>query len=75
MTREERKHLAEQLKANPLWDILMAEIETDAIERMISASTDLDRMEAQAFVRAARAFRANCEAALRNTQPRKGAPC
>lgn len=74
MTHEERKRLAEQLTANPLFAVLMAEIEQNAIERMISAQTDQARMEAQAYVRATRAFRQDCEAQLRNTRPRKGAP-
>lgn len=75
MTKEERRSLAEQLKANPLFDILMAEIEANALERMILASTDQARLETQAYVRATRAFRQDCEALLRNNPPRKGAPC
>lgn len=74
MTPENRKALAEQLASNPLFPALMAELEQDAVERMIAAQTDTARMEAQAYVRATRAFRANCEAELRNTGKRKGAP-
>lgn len=74
MTRDERKRLAQQLSTNPLYDILMDEIEQDAIERMISAKTDLARMEAQAYVKATRTFRQDCDALLHNTQTRKGAP-
>lgn len=74
MTPDERRHLAEQLMANPLWAVLMDGIERDGIERMISAATDTARMEAQAYVRAARTFRSDCEDMARNTRPRKGAP-
>lgn len=74
MTPEDRKHLAEQLKANPLWDELIDGIEADAIESLIYAKTEDDRISAQWRVRAARSFREDCEAALRNTPVRKGAP-
>lgn len=74
MNSEERRRLAQQLEANPLYDILMDEIEQNAIERMVSAQTDMERMEAQAYVRATRSFREDCEAMARNTQDRKGAP-
>lgn len=75
MPPDQRKRLAEQLTANPLYEILMAELETDAIERMISANTDQERLETQAYIRATRAFRGNCAAMMRNTPPKKGAPC
>lgn len=74
MTPFERKSLAEQLEANPLYGLLMNEIEADAIERMVSARTDTDRMEAQAYVRAVRTFRQDCADNLHNTQPGRGAP-
>lgn len=74
MTPEERRGLAEQLKANPLWDELIDGIEADAIESLIYAKTEDDRISAQWRVRAARTFREDCEAALRNTPARKGAP-
>lgn len=74
MKAEERKALAEQILGNPLFNVLMDELEHDAVERMVAAPTDLARMEAQAYVRAARSFRANCEAQLRNTGSRKAAP-
>ena len=74
MTRDERQRLAQQIQANPIYDILMGEIEQDAIERMISAKTDLARMEAQAYVKATRSFRQDCDALLRNNPARKGAP-
>lgn len=74
MNKEERKRLADQLQANPIYDILMVEMETGAIERMISAKTDTARMEAQAYVRAVRSFREDCDNLIRNTRPKKGAP-
>lgn len=75
MTTEERKALAEQLKANPLFDILIGEIEATAIEALIYATTENDRIAAQWRVRAARSLREDCEVALRNNPVRKGAPC
>lgn len=75
MNAEDRKALAEQLVSNPLWARLLDELERDGIEVLISATTDTARMEAQAYVRAARSFRANCESQLRNTGARKAAPC
>lgn len=74
MTPEELKSLAEQLTANPLWGILMDDLEKNAVSRMYAAKDDIQRLEAQAYARAAQAFRADCEAKLRNTQARKGAP-
>lgn len=74
MTPEERKSLAEQLKANPLFDDLIDGIEASAIEALIYANNENDRLSAQWRVRAARAFREDCEAALRSTRDRKGAP-
>ncbi len=74
MTPEERKNAAEQLIANPLYEELMAGIESAAVERLVYADTDILRVEGQAHVRAARSFREDCEAALRNNQYRRGAP-
>lgn len=74
LTPEERKGLAEQLKANPLYEELLAQIESDAIESLIYAKTEDDRISAQWRVRAARSFREDCEACLRNTHTRRGAP-
>ena len=74
MTDKERAALAEQLLGNPLFHDILAKIERDATEALIFAATDDDRVTAQWRVRAARTFRADCEAALRNTQPRRGAP-
>lgn len=74
MTPEERKSLAEQLLSNSLYEEIMTSIEDNAKETLIYADTEQARVEAQWRVRAARAFRADCEALARNTQPRKGAP-
>lgn len=74
MTPDERKALAESLKANPLFGEILAKIESEAVEALIYAKTEEDRVVAQWRVRSARTFRADCEAALRNTQPRRGAP-
>lgn len=74
MTPDERKSLAEQLKANPLYDELLSHLEKDAIEALVWATTDDDRISAQWRVRAARTFREDCEAFLRNTRERRGAP-
>ena len=73
MTPSERASLAEQLMANPLWAVLMAEQESIAIERLIAASTEQARLECQLRVQAVRSFRQDCEASARNTQPQKGA--
>lgn len=73
MTDQERRNLAEQLKANPLTDIILAEIETGAIERLVHAATEQDRIAAQAAVRAARAFRDALTSSV-NTHRGRGAP-
>lgn len=74
MTPDERKALAESLTANPLYDEILAKIEHDAIESLVYAKTEDDRIAAQWRVRAARQFRSDCEAALRSTPHRKAAP-
>lgn len=74
MTKDELRRFTEQMLANPAHDIHMDRLEKSAVERMIAAKTDQERMEAQAYVRAARSFRSDCEASARNTRPRKGAP-
>jgi hypothetical protein len=70
MTPEERKNAAEALKANPLFDATLALIETRYTETMIAAQSDVTRMEAQACIRAARAFRADILNALAEPQKR-----
>jgi hypothetical protein len=74
MTPDERKSLAEQITTNPLYSVIMAELERSAIERMIHATTDLDRHECQLRVQAVRSFRSDCEASLRSNRERKAAP-
>lgn len=64
MTPQERKSLAEQINANPLTRIILDEIEQTAIERLIYATGEIDRVEAQAGVRAARSFRDAVEIAI-----------
>jgi diacylglycerol kinase len=74
MTPADRASLAEQILTNPLFAVVMAELETSAIERMVSANTDLMRHEAQLRIQAVRSFRSDCEACLRSTRERKAAP-
>ena len=74
MTPTERQSLAEQLKANPLFDVLINELVQGAIDRLIHANTDLARLECQLRVQAVQAFRADCEASLRSTRAPKNAP-
>ena len=73
MTPQEKRALAEQIQANPLFDDLLTQIEENYTERMIAADTDTARLEAQSLVRAARSFREDFEALLRNDPPRRGA--
>ena len=70
----ERKSLAEQLKANPLFDEMLASIEASAIEALVYAKDEDSRISAQWRVRSARTFREDCEEYLRNTPTRNGAP-
>jgi hypothetical protein len=74
VTPAERKSLAEQLMANPLYEDLLSQMERDATEALIWATNENDRISAQWRVRAARTFRSDCEAFLRNTHERRGAP-
>ncbi len=73
MTPRERKALAEQITANPLFTAILGDMETNAIEAMIHAKDDETRFRASLRVREIRSFRQDCEAALRNTPPKKGA--
>ncbi|TNE54811.1 MAG: hypothetical protein EP341_05615 [Sphingomonadales bacterium] len=73
MTPQERKALAEQIASNPLFTELMDAIESAAIESLVYASTENDRVEAQWRVRSARSFRSELDSAL-NIRERKGAP-
>lgn len=74
MTSEERKALAEQLDANPLLHEILEQIERDAVEALIYAKTEDERIGAQWRVRSARTFREDCLALLRSNPKRKGAP-
>lgn len=74
MTPQERKSLAEQLDGNPLFHEILNGIEASAIEALVYAATEQDRVEAQWRVRSARAFRSDCEEALLSTPKRTGAP-
>jgi hypothetical protein len=72
MTGDERKTLAEQLLANPLFTIIMDEMEADAIEAMIDADTEQTRLECQMAVQAARTFRTDCMSLTRSAPSRTG---
>lgn len=73
MTPQERKSLAEQLIGNPLYHAVFADLEKAATEAMIYTTDDTERLRLAMRVQTIRAFRQDCEAALRNTQPQKGA--
>lgn len=73
MTPSERASLAEQLLSNPLFAEIFDALEKSAIEAMIYAKDDETRFRASLRVREIRSFRQDCEAALRNTPPQKGA--
>ena len=76
MNPKDRASLAEQIISNPLLDVVLDELERDAIERGIYAQPNDDptRASAMAEVRAVRAFRAALIASLRDTRVAKGAP-
>lgn len=74
VTPEERRTLAEQLDANPLWHEILENMERQAVEGLIYASTEQSRVEAQWRVQSVRTFRTDCQAALDNNRKRKGAP-
>lgn len=73
MTPQERKSLAEQITANPLFRTILDEMETGAIEALVSAQTDEHRLTRQLKVQAIREFRADL-AELLNTRTPKSAP-
>ena len=56
MTPQQRKSLAEQIMANPLTAAILGEIEAGAIEALVYAKTEQERVEAQWRVRSARRF-------------------
>lgn len=73
MTPQERKSLAEQITANPLFTAILDDMERGAIERLIHADTDQSRHECQLRVQAVRAFRSDLTEALSTREP-KAAP-
>ena len=76
MSPEDRKALAEQLLTNPLTDIIIDEMESDAIERGVNA--DLDdhnaRLTAMLEVHAVRDFRTKLQLCAEDNRKRKAAP-
>lgn len=74
MSPQERKSLAEQLSANKLFDVLLSEMEARAIESLVLAQTEQDRVEAQWRVRSVRTFRSDCKSAIGSDRKRKAAP-
>lgn len=73
---EQRAYFAGELLNNPLFPLITAKLEADAINRGVHAAfTDHEtRQAAFADVRAIRTFRQTCEAMLRTTQAAKVAP-
>ncbi len=73
MTPAERKSLAEQITANPLFTSLLNALEQDAIEALINAQNEEQRLTRQLRVKAIREFRADLGDCL-NTRTPKSAP-
>ena len=73
MTPQERKSLAEQITANPLFSAILGDMETNAIEALVSAQTDEHRLTRQLRVQAIREFRSDLVEALSTRTP-KSAP-
>lgn len=73
MTPRERKSLAEQITANPLFTEILDEMESGAIEALVNAQTDEHRHARQMRVQAIRAFRSDLTEAL-DTRESKSAP-
>lgn len=72
LTANERKSLSEQLVGNRLiWEIL-GKMESDAIEALVYAKTEQERVESQWRVRSVRTFQSDCKASLRSTRTEKG---
>ena len=72
MTPQERKSLAEQITANPLFTAILDDMERGAIEALIYAPDDT-RHTAQLRVQAIRSFRQDLGECL-NTREPKAAP-
>lgn len=73
MTPKQKKTLAEQLEGNPLFNEMLESIEESALNALIYADTEQDRVEAQWRVRSVRTFRADCQEYLSSKPQRKGA--
>jgi len=73
MTPQERKSLAEQITANPLFRAILDEMESGAIEALINAQNEEQRLHRQLKVQAVREFRADLGQCL-NTREPKSAP-
>lgn len=73
MTPLERKSLAEQITANPLFTAILAEMEHGATEALIAAQDDRSRLLRQLKVQAIREFRSDLDACLSTREP-KSAP-
>ena len=71
MNKEEKRKLAEQLEANPLFTFLLDQIENNAIEQMLDANTNKERRDAAYRVHAAREFRTDWQRMLTNNRERK----
>ncbi len=65
MNAEDRKAFAQQIESNPLIEELLGEIERAAVERLVYAKTEQERIEGQAGVLATREFGAKLKLALR----------
>lgn len=72
MTPKERASLAEQLEANPLFEEIMSNLESNAVERMIYAEDDETRLIDALRVQAVRSFRSDCQSAIDSTRERRG---
>ena len=76
LSTEDRASLADSILSNQLFTLILDDLEKAALDRCVNAAlTDHDaRAAAACEVRAIRAFRSNCRAALDNNRPKKGAP-
>lgn len=59
MTPAQRKSLAEQITGNPLFTAILDEMESGAIEALINAQDNEQRLHRQLKVQAVREFRAD----------------
>lgn len=73
MTPQERKSLAEQITANPLFTAILDEMEGNSIEALINAQTEEQRHARQLRVQAIREFRTDLAQCL-DTRTPKSAP-